>query len=79
MHVSSHLKQYDVIEASHGDVLATLMTAYDVIDISIEGVSKEEHMRGRDSKLLTFRKYRSHHTNVGCLSFPVPGLPGMLN
>ena len=38
MHVGSHLKEYDIIRASHGDISVMWVVAYDTIDVRIERI-----------------------------------------
>ena len=38
MYISSCLKEYDIIKASHGDMTVTWVVAYDISDVSIEGI-----------------------------------------
>ena len=38
MHIGSCLKEYDIIRASHGDVVVKWVVADDISDISIEGI-----------------------------------------
>ena len=38
MCIASHLKEYDVNRASHGDIFMTWVVVYDTSDISIEGI-----------------------------------------
>ena len=38
MHISSHLKEYDIIRASDGDVSVTWVVMYDTSDIRTGGI-----------------------------------------